>query len=158
MNRRTLFAAGAATLALAACATTGGGAPSFATIQAYVADAAATFDKLVPLIGEIAPATIAELQKIQTSADAAAAAFGKLTAPTAAGVAQQVLTYIGDGLAIVEAVPGLPAPYLAAIAAAQVLLVAISGYFNLGPSASPARVTPAEAAAADAQLHAFLAS
>jgi len=141
MNRRSLLAAAAVLapigiFAVTGCATTGGGttSPSFGTIQGYVAAAAATFDKLVPVVAALSPASAAQLQAIQKEADAAAAAFAGLTAPTSAsGTAQQVLNLISDGLTVVSAVPGLPPQYAAAIAAAQVLLVAVGTFFTISP-------------------------
>jgi hypothetical protein len=165
-----------AALSLAACATTSGGSTGLTQIQGYVADAAATFDRLVPLVTALDPTAGAQLKTLQADADAAAAAFAGLSSPaSAASSGQQVLTLISDGFTIIEAIPGLPPAYGAAIGAAQLLLVALGSFINAAPvptaslalghadlatarwSAAKAAYSPAAAVAADAKVKAFLA-
>jgi hypothetical protein len=180
-SRRTLLMVGASigiAAALAGCATSSSvGGVSFGTIKAYAADAAATLDRLVPLVAMLDPSASAELTKLQASVDTAAAAFAGLTDPGGAGgQAQEILTLISDGFTIVASIPGLPPEYAAAIAAGQLLLVGLANFFNIAPApaaalalahadlgasrwaAAKAQYTPEAAAAADQKVRAFLAS
>lgn len=139
-RRALLVGASLATaMAIAGCATTGGGAngPSFATVQTYVAEADAVLDKLIPVVAILAPATAAQLHKLQTDADTAAAAFAALTSPAGAATpGQALLTAIGDAFSVIEAIPGLPPDDAEAIGAAQLLLVALGTFIN-----APAKVS-----------------
>jgi hypothetical protein len=149
MNTRRTLLLGAVSvplvLSLGAC-TVG---VSFQTVQTYVADADAVLDRLVPLVSVLDPGAAAELAKVQADADAAAKAFAALTGPTnGATTAQAVLTLISDGFTLIESVPGIPPDYVAAIAAAQLLLVTLGSFFSISPSVAEtaiARAHPAEA-------------
>jgi hypothetical protein len=133
-TRRSLMAGVSATAALGLAACNSG--QTFATVQTYVADADATLDKLVPLVEVFDPAETSELNQIQAQADAAAKAFAALTSPAGAATdAQLVLTAISDGFTVIAAIPGVPAQYVAAIDAAQLLLVVIGEFFNVSPAA-----------------------
>ena len=147
-NRRALLL-GAIAIApvgvgLSACTV----AVSFQTVQAYVADADAVLDRLVPLVSVLDPGAAAQLAQVQADADAAAKAFAALTGPAnGATTAQTVLTLISDGFTLIESVPGIPPDYVAAIAAAQLLLVTLASFFSIttGTPTAMMRAHPAEA-------------
>lgn len=149
-TRRTLLMGGLAVvpliMGLSACST----GVSFQTVQAYVVDADAVLDRLAPLVSALDPKAAAQLSSIQAEADAAAQAFASLTsAPSGSSTAQAVLTAISDAFTLIEAIPGIPPDYVAAIAAAQLLLVAVGAFFNISTTTAPTAVAlahPAESA------------
>lgn len=139
-TRRTLLAAAGAvpfamSLGLAGCTSP----VSFQAVQGYVADADALLDRLVPLVSALDPAVATQLAGIQKEADAAAAAFAALTAPTGAkATAQLVLTLIGDTFTVIKSIPAIPPEIVAAIGAAQILLVTLASFFGITTGARTA--------------------
>lgn len=160
-------AMGAAALALAGCATTGGTvATTLATVQGYAATAYATLVSLAAI-----PALSAELTPLLADAKAAESAVASLTAPSAGDSdAQTLVSLVEQGLTIAAGVAGLSPDVTAAIAAAEVLIPVISSFFGVTPTpaagaalgrarlkamVAAANLSPAQA---NAQLVAWLAT